>query len=106
MLTFDKALETVLKSARPLDTERIDFGCALNRVLAQAKIAARETRMARRLKESNGRSGPLYHSDLQRVVADALHRECGHQDREVPILISHHLDVGTHGVVAVIVVPL
>ena len=35
MLTFDKALETVLDSARPLNTERIDLGCALNRILAQ-----------------------------------------------------------------------
>jgi len=35
MLPFEKALETVLISARQLDTERIDFKCALNRILAE-----------------------------------------------------------------------
>ncbi len=39
MLPFDKALETVLKSARQLDTERIEFECALNRILAEDIIA-------------------------------------------------------------------
>ena len=35
MLPFEKALEAVLASAGQLDTERIDFTCALNRVLAE-----------------------------------------------------------------------
>ena len=35
MLPFEKALEIVLTSAHQLDTERIEFGCALNRVLAE-----------------------------------------------------------------------
>ncbi len=39
MLPFDKALETVLKSARQFDTERIEFRCALNRILAEDIIA-------------------------------------------------------------------
>ncbi len=39
MLPFDKALETVLKSAHQLDTERIEFRCALNRILAEDIIA-------------------------------------------------------------------
>ncbi len=39
MLSFDKALETVLKSAHQLDTERIEFRCALNRILAEDIIA-------------------------------------------------------------------
>jgi molybdopterin molybdotransferase len=34
VLPFDKALETVLKSARQLDTEHIELRCALNRILA------------------------------------------------------------------------
>ncbi len=39
MLPFDKALETALKSAHQLDTERIEFSCALNRILAEDIIA-------------------------------------------------------------------
>jgi molybdopterin molybdotransferase len=35
VLLFEKALEMVLSSAHQLDTERIEFGCALNRVLAE-----------------------------------------------------------------------
>ncbi len=35
MLPFDKALETVLNSARQLDTERIEFTCASGRILAE-----------------------------------------------------------------------
>ncbi len=35
MLPFEKAFETVLSSARQLDTERIEFECALNRILAE-----------------------------------------------------------------------
>ncbi|MHC4238790.1 MAG: molybdopterin molybdotransferase MoeA [Planctomycetota bacterium] len=35
MLPFEKALEIVLASARQLDTERIEFECAFNRVLAE-----------------------------------------------------------------------
>jgi molybdopterin molybdotransferase len=35
MLPFEKALEIVLSSARRGDTERIDFKCALNRILAE-----------------------------------------------------------------------
>ncbi len=35
MIPFDKALEIVLKSARPLDSERVDLADALNRVLAE-----------------------------------------------------------------------
>jgi len=35
MLPFEKALEIVLNSARRGDTERIDFKCALNRILAE-----------------------------------------------------------------------
>jgi molybdopterin molybdotransferase len=35
MLPFDKAFETVLSSTRHLDTERIEFKCALNRILAE-----------------------------------------------------------------------
>ncbi len=35
MLPFEKALETVLNSACQLGTERIDFSCALNRILAE-----------------------------------------------------------------------
>ncbi|NIA32053.1 MAG: molybdopterin molybdenumtransferase MoeA [Actinobacteria bacterium] len=35
MLSFKKALETVLDSACQLDTERVEFTCALNRVLAE-----------------------------------------------------------------------
>ncbi len=35
MLPFEKALEIVLNSARQLDTERIEFNCALNRILAE-----------------------------------------------------------------------
>ena len=35
MLPFDKAFETVLNSARRLDTERVDFRLALGRILAE-----------------------------------------------------------------------
>lgn len=35
MLPFEKALEIVLTSSHQLDTERIEFGCALSRVLAE-----------------------------------------------------------------------
>lgn len=35
MLPFDKAFETVLNSARQIDTERVEFKCALNRILAE-----------------------------------------------------------------------
>jgi molybdopterin molybdotransferase len=35
VLPFEKALERVLASAHQLDTERIEFGCALNRILAE-----------------------------------------------------------------------
>jgi molybdopterin molybdotransferase len=35
VLPFEKALEIVLTSAHQLDTERIEFTCALNRVLAE-----------------------------------------------------------------------
>ncbi len=35
MLPFEKAFETVLSLARQIDTERIDFKCALNRILAE-----------------------------------------------------------------------
>jgi molybdopterin molybdotransferase len=35
VLPFEKALETVLTSAHQLDTERIEFACALNRVFAE-----------------------------------------------------------------------
>jgi len=35
MLPFEKALETVLSSACRLGTERIDFSCALDRILAE-----------------------------------------------------------------------
>lgn len=35
MLPFDKALETVISSARQLDIERVEFSCALNRILAE-----------------------------------------------------------------------
>ena len=35
MLPFEKALEIVLTSAHQLDTERIEFACALNRVFAE-----------------------------------------------------------------------
>jgi molybdopterin molybdotransferase len=35
VLPFEKALEIVLTSARQVDTERIDFACAFNRVLAE-----------------------------------------------------------------------
>ena len=35
MLLFEKAFETVISSARQVDTEYIDFRCALNRILAE-----------------------------------------------------------------------
>ncbi len=39
MLPFDKALETVLSSARQLDTERIEIADAYNRILAEDVIS-------------------------------------------------------------------
>jgi len=39
MISFEKALETVLNSARLLGSERIDFKCALNRVLAEDVVS-------------------------------------------------------------------
>ena len=39
MLPFNKALETVLSSSGRVDTERIEFGCVLNRVLAENVIS-------------------------------------------------------------------
>ena len=35
MLPFEKAFETVLNSARPLGTERVDLAHAANRILAE-----------------------------------------------------------------------
>jgi molybdopterin biosynthesis enzyme len=35
VLPFEKAIEIVLTLAQHLGTERLDFGCVLNRVLAE-----------------------------------------------------------------------
>ena len=39
MLPFEKAIETVLSSTRQLDTERVEFKCALNRILAEDVVS-------------------------------------------------------------------